>query len=132
MYKYNNIGANHVGIMDLIVRFFLPRDPVSLWLLNGLTQRRKGRLERLRKLNRWPLLMQTPNILHYLEACRWVIFRHIMAMVIRSVSRWNYCWASSSVCMCALFKAFLFYFLSFPLLLLLRRGLCCPCSLVVM
>ena len=129
-----NIGANHIGIMDLIVRFFLPRDPVSLWLLNGLTQRRKGKLGKLRKLNHRPLmcLMLTLNALRCLEPCHWVIFHHIMAMVIRSVSRWNYCWASSSVCMCALFKAFLFYFPSFPLLLLLRRGLCCPCSLVVM
>lgn len=88
--------------MDLIVFSPLLRDPVSLWLLNGLTQRRKGKLGKLRKLNHRPLmcLMQTPNILHCLEPCHWVMFHHIMAMVIRSVLQGDYSWASS-ICMYA-------------------------------
>lgn len=109
--------------MDFIVLFLL-RDPVSLWLLNGLTQRRKGKLGRLRKLNHRPLmcLMRTPNILHCLEPCHWVMFRHIMAMVIRSVSQWNHSWSSSSVCMCVP-RARIFFFFSSSSLLLLWRGL---------
>ena len=116
-------------LANIIWLFFpLLRDPVSLWLLNGLTQRRKGKLGKLRKLNHRPLmcLMPTLNALRCLELCHWVIFHHIMAMVIRSVLQGDYFWASSLVCMYAfvcndiyIYIYIFFFFLPVSLLLLL-------------
>lgn len=58
-----------------------------LWLSNGQIQRKKGKLEKLRKLNlRLPMCqIMIRNTLLYLEPCLWVMFHNIMVMVTRSI-----------------------------------------------
>ena len=70
---------------DLIFIFY--RVQVFLWLSSGPILKRKDKLEGHKKHSLKRLIYQILilNINRYLEPCQWVMFPHIMVMVIRLV-----------------------------------------------
>ena len=79
LYKFRQIESDDY--------FSFYRVQVFLWLLNGQILKRKDKLEGLKKhspkfLTCRMLILSNP---HYMEPCQWVMFLHIMDMVIRLV-----------------------------------------------